>query len=70
MEFTSFEQALTTCMNAEDGSDEQEAAMCYCIEHAPAELREEIKRQFLAAREARALGGCNHENHNCSCGCD
>lgn len=70
MEFASFDQALAVCINAEDGTDEQEEAMHYCIEHAPPELREEIKRQFLAAKEARALGACSHDHHSCSCGCD
>ena len=70
MEFSSFEQALAFCVNAEDGSTEQEEAMGYCIEHAPADLKEEIKRQFTAAKEARALGHCSHDNGSCSCGCD
>ena len=70
MEFTSFEEALAVCINTKDGSTEQEEAMCYCIEHAPPAVKEEIKQQFLAAKEARALGGCNHNHSNCNCGCD
>lgn len=60
MEFESFEQALKVCLEAENDSEEQEAAMCYCIEHAPPELKEQIKEQFLAAKKAHAS--------NCSCG--
>lgn len=70
MEFASFEQALAVCINTEDGSNEQEEAMSYCIEHAPPEVKEEIKRQFAATKEARALGGCNHDHTNCTCCCD
>ncbi|MDH5298522.1 MAG: hypothetical protein OEV91_05845 [Desulfobulbaceae bacterium] len=72
MEFQSFEEALAVCANAKEGSEEQEAAMLYCLEHAPADLREMIKKQFLAAKAGRTTdAGCDHEHHgNCGCGHD
>ncbi len=69
MEFQSFEEALAVCVSAAEGSDEQQAALVYCLEHAPADLREKIKEQFLAAKTARAAGGCDHDDH-CGCGHD
>ena len=69
MDFQSFEEALAACINAKEGSEEQEAAMVYCLEHAPAELREKIKEQFLASK-AKAAARCDHDHHNCGCGHD
>lgn len=59
MDFTSFEQALHVCMNAEPGSDEQEAALIYCLENAPPALKDKI---------AHALAGF-HQGKNSGCGC-
>lgn len=60
MEFESFEQALTICIEEEEGSELQEAAMFYCIDNAPPALKEQIKEQFLAAKK---------EQSSCGCGC-
>ena len=66
MEFNSFEQALTVCLEAEDGSELQEAAMFYCIDNAPAHLKEQIKAQFLAAKKTQSSCGCGcgHDHHD------
>jgi len=69
MDFQSFEEALTVCINAEEESEEQEAALIYCLEHAPAGLKEKIKEQFLAAKAAKG-NSCGHGHHNCGCGHD
>lgn len=63
MEFTSFEEALKICLESEDGSEEQDAALLYCIEHAPPKLKEMLKTQFMEhlARKKHA--------ENCGCGC-
>ena len=59
MEFESFEQALETCMNAEDGSPEQEAAMRYCLKTAPPDLRVMLEKR---------LQDSGHDD-GCGCGC-
>ena len=58
MEFESFEQALEICLNAEERSPEQVAAMIYCLENAPPELRTMFQERF------KHLHG-----HDCGCGC-
>lgn len=58
MEFDSFEHALTVCIEAEDGSELQDAAMLYCIDNAPAHIKMQIKEQFLAAKKAKSACGC------------
>jgi hypothetical protein len=60
MDFTSFEQALSICMTADDNSEEQIAAMLYCLKNAPPELMEMLQEQF----------GEGDENHHCGCGCE
>ena len=69
MEFESFEQALTVCIEAEDGSEQQAAAMFYCIDNAPPHLKEEIKEQFLAAKNAKSSCGCGcgHDHNHKDC---
>ena len=64
MEFTSFEEALNICLESEDGSEEQDAALLYCIEHAPPKLKEMLRNQFREhlARKKHA--------ENCGCGCN
>ena len=59
MEFESFEQALEVCMNAEDGSPAQEAALGYCLQTAPPDLRAMLEKR---------LHDAGHED-GCSCGC-
>ncbi len=63
MEFTSFEEALQICMQAENGSPKQQAALEYCLQHAPVDLR-----QMLAKRLDLRADEKNHE-HGCGCGC-
>ena len=58
MEFETFEQALEVCMNAEEQSPEQIAAMLYCIENAPSELQAMFQERF------KDLHG-----NDCGCGC-
>jgi hypothetical protein len=58
MEFESFEQALETCLNAEERSPEQVAAMVYCLENAPPELKAMFQERFK-----------DPHGHDCSCGC-
>lgn len=63
MDFTSFEEALQICMQAENGSREQQAALEYCLQHAPVDLRQMlVKRLGLQADE-------KHHEHGCGCGC-
>ncbi len=57
MEFESFEQALEICLNAEERSPEQVAAMLYCLENAPPELQTMFQERF------KDLHG-----HDCGCG--
>ena len=61
MTFDSFEQALHICMTAEQGSKEQDEAVLYCLEYAPADLKDKLRsimRHNLP------------EHHNdCGCGC-
>lgn len=61
MEFDSFEQALHICITATPGSDEQEAALVYCLENAPPELKSKIANS-LANFHQKKNGGCG-------CGC-
>jgi hypothetical protein len=61
MEFESFEQALTVCMQAEDGSELQDAALLYCIDNAPPELKATLKERFLQFKASQC--GCGH--HDC-----
>ena len=56
MEFESFEHALEVCMTAEDGSPEQDAALLYCLEKAPPELREKLEE-------------LHEKKHGHGCGC-
>lgn len=64
MEYPSFAKALEACLNAEEGSEEQEAALVYCLEHAPPELKEMLGERMAAAREKKAA-----EHGDCGCGC-
>ncbi len=63
MEFDSFEQALHICMTAEPESEEQDAALAYCLEHAPEELKEKIKEGLALFHRDQ------EENHQSGCGC-
>ena len=58
MEFESFEQALEICLNGEEHGPEQEAALRYCLENAPPELRAMFQERFKARHD-----------HDCGCGC-
>ena len=61
MEFTSFEEALQICMRAENGSPGQQAAMEYCLRHAPTDLR------LMLAKRLGLQDGAPH-GHGCGCG--
>ena len=66
MEFESFEHALQICVTAEQGSDEQEIAMIHCLQHAPEDLKEQIKNgltDFYKAREEKQNkdGNCGNK---------
>jgi len=63
MEFTSFEEALKICLEAEDGSETQDEALVYCIEHAPPTLKEMLRVQFREHLERKK------HNEGCGCGC-
>ena len=58
MEFESFEQALEICLNGEEQSPEQEAALRYCLENAPPELQAMFQERFKVLHD-----------HDCGCGC-
>ncbi len=64
MHFDSFEQALHVCMTADEGSKEQDEAVLYCLEYAPADLKEklqDIMRHKLPTHNHDCGCGCNHE---------
>lgn len=67
MTFDSFEQALHACMTATPGSDEQEAALIYCLDNAPPELKDKIAGALasfhMGDKQGSSCGcGCNHEH--------
>jgi len=67
MEFESFEQALHLCITTTPGSDEHEAALIYCLENAPPELKDKITDGLAQFHQKDAQGsgcgcGCNHEH--------
>lgn len=66
MNFQSFEEALKVCVTAEKGSPEQDEALIYCMENAPADLKEMIKKRFVEFH----TGKLNDHNHGEGCGCD
>ncbi|OGQ86224.1 MAG: hypothetical protein A2512_07565 [Deltaproteobacteria bacterium RIFOXYD12_FULL_56_24] len=61
MDFDSFEQALHICMTATPGSDEQEAALIYCLDNAPPELKNKIADALAHFHQKQSSG--------CGCGC-
>ncbi|OGR00592.1 MAG: hypothetical protein A2505_01500 [Deltaproteobacteria bacterium RIFOXYD12_FULL_55_16] len=63
MNFDSFEQALHICMTATPGSDEQEAALVYCLENAPPELKDKIVDGLADFHQGQKPGS------GCGCGC-
>ena len=65
MEFDSFEKALHVCMTAEPGSEEQDAALVYCLEHAPADLKDKIKEGLVNFHKAKMT----QHGGSCGCGC-
>ena len=65
MHFDSFDQALQVCLNAAPESDEQEAALIYCLENAPPELKEKIAHALTSFHGARQNG----HHGDCGCGC-
>ena len=64
MQFESFEQALLVCMQASDNSEEQKAAMTFCLEHAPADLRSMLEKRLKAAEEHQQSCGCGCGSHD------
>lgn len=58
MEFASFEEALHVCMTAEENSQEQDAALEYCMLNAPPDLKKKLQHYF----EHRPV-------HHAGCGC-
>ncbi len=63
MEFDSFEKALHACVTAVSGSDEQEAALIYCLENAPPGLKDKIAEALAKFHQGEDHG------HGCGCGC-
>lgn len=66
MHFDSFEQALHVCVTASPGSDEQEAALIYCLDNAPPGLKDKIA-EGLAKFHGQGKPG---HDHGCGCGCN
>lgn len=60
MDFSSFEEALKICLEAEEGSSEQVEAMLYCLEHAPPELQEMLQGKFSQPHGDNCGCGCSH----------
>ncbi|MGV1097920.1 hypothetical protein ACUUL3_00725 [Thiovibrio sp. JS02] len=65
MTFESFEEALHICMTAEPDSEEQDAALAYCLENAPEELKEKIKEGLASFHNAQKEA----HDEGCGCGC-
>lgn len=63
MEFTSFEEALQICLESKEGSEEQDAALLYCLENAPPKLKEMLRARFESHQERKKHAG------DCGCGC-
>ncbi len=61
-EFASFEEALKTCITAENGDEAQMAAILYCLENAPPELQDMFRQR------ARELQSAAAADHGCDCG--
>ena len=66
MHFDSFEQALQVCVTASPGSDEQEAALIYCLDNAPPELKDKIADGLANFHQQKKPG----HDHGCGCGCN
>ena len=64
MEFSSFEQALQVCMQAEDGSEEQKIALVFCLEHAPADLRVMLEKRLNITGEHQHGTGSGCGGHD------
>ncbi|MEW6594642.1 MAG: hypothetical protein AB1413_07215 [Thermodesulfobacteriota bacterium] len=63
MEFTSFEEALKVCMTAAPESEEQDAALEYCLHHAPPDLKEKLRAAFVRSAAEKHDGcGCGHDH--------
>ncbi|MDA8163960.1 MAG: hypothetical protein M0017_02850 [Desulfobacteraceae bacterium] len=67
MIFRSFEEALHICLTAESGSPEQDEALVYCMEHAPGDLKELLRQEFVHFHTG-APAAPGHEHGN-GCGC-
>ena len=67
MEFSSFEEALKVCMTAAPESEEQDAALEYCLHYAPPELKEKLRNAFVRSSARHEGGcGCGHDHgHHC-----
>lgn len=63
MDFASFDEALHICMTAEPDSSLQDAALAYCLENAPPELKARLKESFLRSQ------GSEEHSHDGECGC-
>ncbi len=64
MEFISFEHALHVCMTTPEGSEEQEAALSFCLQHAPPALVEKLNAHLRAGRAEKGCG-CGHHHDGC-----
>lgn len=69
MEFTSFEEALEICIASPDGSPEQDAALLFCLEHAPPSLKQKMGEEFLRFKNRKNCG-CGDHHHGPDCGHD
>ena len=69
MTFQSFEEALKICLTAENGTKEQDEALLYCMEHAPDDLKEMLRKRFEEFHLGN--GSCEHHHEHgdgCACG--
>jgi hypothetical protein len=50
-------------MTSSPGSDEQEAALIYCLDNAPPELKDKITEGLASFHKPQGCGcGCNHDH--------
>jgi len=53
-------------MTAEPQSEMQDAALEYCLHHAPPELKERLRAAFAQFKAKKGACGCGHDHGHCN----
>ena len=61
VDFSSFDDALEVCLTAEEGSEEQDRAIIYCLDNAPDDLREKLHDMLIRKKEKQCGCGCQQK---------